>query len=116
MKYHEHLFLGVKTDDMKLARKHCEMLIGAPLKCTNSTFYGGDHCHALVDGTDYDLRLNHHDDGDGWSWCVNDQRYPLVLSCSFRSWEKKVRLFRRLADFDLIEVPADYDPPEGYAI
>ena len=105
MRYFEHLFLGVKTADMKLARKVCEDLIDAPLKCTNSLFYGGDHCHTVFQDTSYDLRLNHHDDGWGWSWCIDDPQYPLVFSSTFRSLEMKQRIFTRLAQFPLIELP-----------
>lgn len=105
MKYFEQVFLGVKTADMKLARKMCQRLIEAPMKCTNSTFYGGDHCDAVVDGQSFILRLNHHDDGDGWSWCIEDARYPLVLTCDFRAREMKQRILDRLDQFDLIELP-----------
>lgn len=104
MKFSEHLFLGVKTDDMKSARKVCEELIGAPMKMTNSTFYGGDHCHVILDDSSFALRLNHHDDGDGWSWCIDEPRCPLVLSCSFYSREAKQRVFSRLHQFPLFEL------------
>jgi hypothetical protein len=107
MRYFEDVFLGVKTADMKLARKVCEELIGAPLKCTNSTFYGGDHCHTVFQDTSFDLRLNHHDDGDGWSWCIEDPRYPLVFTCLFRSPEMKQRILGRLDQFPLIELPEE---------
>lgn len=105
MKYFEQIFLGVKTSDMKLARQQCEALIGAPLKCSNGTFYGGDHCDAEIDEQSFILRLNHHDDGWGWSWCIEDARYPLVFTCDFCSPEMKQRILGRLVEFDLIELP-----------
>ena len=107
MAFYEDIFLGVKTGDMKLARKICEELIGAPLKCTNGTFYGGDHCHTVIDGTSFQLRLNHFDDGDGYRWCIEDAKYPLVFTCSFRSQELKQRILNRVAQSDLIELPKD---------
>ena len=106
MRYSRDIFLGVKTADWKTARAICEALIGHSLKCTNSTFYGGDHCHVRLEGVEFDLRLNYHDDGDGWSWCVEDVSYPLVLSCYFTSPAVHDALFSRLLQFDLIEVPA----------
>lgn len=107
MRYFEQLFLGVKIANMKQARKVCEDLIGASLKCTNSLFYGGDHCHTFFQDTGFVLRLNHHDDGWGWSWCVEDPQYPLVLSCSFRSIDMKQRILGRLDQFPLIELPEE---------
>jgi hypothetical protein len=104
MTFFEHRFLGVKTDDMKSARKACEALIGAPMKMTHSTFYGGDHCHVALDDSGFDLRLNHHDDGDGWSWCIEDPRYPLVLDCHFRTLEAKQRILTRLDQFPIFEL------------
>jgi hypothetical protein len=105
MKYMEDIFLGVLTDDMDLARKVCESLLERPLKCTNSTFCGGDHCHTSSDRASYDLRLNHHDDGDGWSWCIDDPRYPLVLTCTFYSREERDWFFSRVGNYPLIEIP-----------
>ena len=78
MNYHEHIFLGVRTSDMTLAKQECEALIGGKLKCTNSTFYGGDHCHVSLADSYYDLRLNYHDDGDGYSWCVENARSEMT--------------------------------------
>ena len=101
------LFLGIKTADWNLAKLQCEALIGRPLRCTNSMFYGGDHCHTLTEDAGYDLRLNHHDDGWGWSWCVNNPQYPLVLSCNFRSPAARERIFMALRRFDLIEIPGN---------
>lgn len=105
MKRHQHIFLGVKTNDMDRAKQVCEALIEHVLKCTNSTFYGGDHCHTSLDDSYYELRLNHHDDGDGWSWCVDDPRYPLVFSCSFKTPAARDRVLGRVQQFELIEVP-----------
>ena len=105
MRYKEHIFLGVLTDDMELARNSCEALLERRLKCTNSMFYGGDHCDMSSERASYILRLNHHDDGWGWSWCVHNPRYPLVLSCSFYSREERDWFFSRVGNYDLIEIP-----------
>ena len=107
MRFYEDVFLGVKTYDMKLARKLCEELIGVPLKCTSSTFHGGEHCHADLLDSSYDLRLNHFDDGDGYRWCIDDPQYPLVLTCSFRSPETKQGILGRLQQFPLMEMPEE---------
>ena len=105
MDYFESMFLGVLTDDMDLARKVCEALLERPLKCTNSTFCGGDHCHTRSDHASYDLRHNHHDDGDSWSWCIDDAQYPLVLLCTFSSREERDWFFSRVGNYNLIEIP-----------
>jgi hypothetical protein len=96
------IFLGVKTAEMEYAQKICEAFIGHPMECTNSTFYGGDHCHAIFGGGSFDLRLNHHDDGDGWSWCLQDARYPLVLDLYFSYPADAQPFLVRIKDFDLI--------------
>ena len=105
MKFFEDIFLGVLTDDLEIARKVCEDLLARPLKCTNGTFSGGDHCHTESDRASYDLRLNHFDDGDGWRWCIEDPRYPLVLTCTFYSREERDWFFSRVGNYDLIEIP-----------
>ncbi|MFM9943213.1 MAG: hypothetical protein ACKVP7_27405 [Hyphomicrobiaceae bacterium] len=108
MSFFKDMFLGVTIADMSEAKRVCEHLLGATLKCTNSMFYGGDHCHAVIEGSSFDLRLNHHDDGWGWSWCVKDERYPLVLSCTFRSEAQYHRILQRLETIDAIEVPLKF--------
>ena len=97
-----HVFLGVKTADMEYAQKVCEAFVGHSMECTNSTFCGGDHCHAIFGGGDFDLRLNHHDDGDGWSWCLKDPKFPLVLSLYFSNPVDAVPFLTRITDFDLL--------------
>jgi hypothetical protein len=105
MKFLQHVFLGIRTNDMMLAKVDCEKLIGRTLKCTNSLFYGGIHCHASLDDAGFELRLNHHDDGWGWRWCVDNPRYPLVLDCSFQTATAYERTMARLPQFEMIEVP-----------
>lgn len=97
-----HIFLGVKTSDMDFARRVCENFIGSPMKCTNSMFYGGDHCHARFGNCGFSLRLNHHDDGYGWSWCLQDLRFPLVLGCMFETPADAAPFLERVKDFDLL--------------
>ena len=106
MKYPLDLFLGVKTSDWDIAKASCEALIGHPLRCTDSMFYGGKHCHTTTDDASYELRLNHHDDGWGWSWCVNDPRYPLVLSCMLATPAAHQRILSALHKFEMIELPS----------
>jgi hypothetical protein len=96
------IFLGVQTSDLPQARLVCEDLIGKPMRCTNSSFYGGDHCHATVGGVEFSLRLNHHDDGDGWSWCIQDQRFPLVLGVYSRNPADAAPFLERIKYFDLL--------------
>lgn len=105
MRFFENIFLGVLTSDMELARKTCETLLAQPMKCTNSTFCGGDHCHTESDRATYVLRLNHFNDGDGWRWCIDNPRYPLVLTCTFRLREERDWFFSRVDNYDLIEIP-----------
>ena len=108
MAYREYVFLGVTISDLQQARAICERLIDAPMKCTNSMFYGGDHCDVVKAGSRFELRLNHHDDGSGYTWCIEDAKYQLVLSCDFRSPDLRQRILGRLAHFPEIELP-----PEG---
>ena len=110
MAFFKDMFLGIKSNDMEVAKLQCEKLIGTALKCTHSTFCGGVHCGVIIDGSSFDLRLNHHDDGDGWSWCIEDARYPLVFSCTFRDKDSHDRIMARLAEFDLIELPKTKRP------
>jgi hypothetical protein len=105
MRFREDVFLGVLTADLELASKTCEGLLQRPMKCTNSTFYGGDHCHTRKEGASYDLRLNHFDDGWGMRWCIEDSRYPLVLSCFFTLREERDWFFSRVGNYKLIEIP-----------
>ena len=105
MRYHRDIFFGVKTADLMIAKSACELIIGRPLRCTNSTFYGGDHCHSSHDEASFDLRLNHHDDGDGWSWCVQNPLYPLVLQCSFFSPTAHEKFLLKIAGNTLVEMP-----------
>ena len=105
MKYMRCEFIGVKTADWDAAQRACEALIKSPLKCTTSTFHGGRHCHCRLLDVDFDLRLNHHDDGAGWSWCINDPRYPLVLSCTFLTPAAHARFMTAIQGHPLIEVP-----------
>ncbi len=106
MKRPVHTFLGVKTSDWNTAKSLCESLIGHQLRCTDSMFYGGKHCHTTTDDASYELRLNHHDDGWGWSWCVNDPQYPLVLSGTLATPAAYQRIFGTLHKFELIELPS----------
>jgi hypothetical protein len=99
---HFDIFLGVKTSDMEVARAVCARFIGQPLQCTNSMFFGGDHCHTTFGGGEFSLRLNHHDDGFGWSWCLKDQRYPLVLGLYFPNPLDALPFMDRVKDFDLL--------------
>ena len=100
---HFHVFLGVKTTDMNAARLVCEQFVGRPMRCTQSSFYGGVHCHSKSASAWFDLRLNHHDDGSGWSWCLEDTAFPLVLSCSFSDASDASPFMNRVKDFDLLE-------------
>ncbi|MFM9943214.1 MAG: hypothetical protein ACKVP7_27410 [Hyphomicrobiaceae bacterium] len=108
MSFFKDMFLGIVTDDMKVAQLACEKLLGVALKCTHSTFCGGIHCHASIRGSSFDLRLNHHDDGDGWSWCIDDPRYPLTLSCTFVNETLYLDVMEKLKGHAMIEVPAKY--------
>lgn len=100
---HFHVFLGVKTSDMNAARQVCEQFVGGQLRCTKSMYYGGVHCHTQTACGSFDLRLNHHDDGSGYSWCLEDPAFPLVLSCSFFDVANAAPYMDRVKDFELLE-------------
>ncbi len=105
MAKHVHVFLGINTSDLLMAKAVCERAIGHPMECTNSTFYGGDHCHANAEGARFSLRLNYFDDGSGWRWCLDDIKTPLVLGCTFINRADAVRFVERAKAFDLIVGP-----------
>ena len=106
MTFYKDIFLGVKTVDLMQAKSVCELLIGKPLKCTNSTFYGGDHCHVRTPDAAFELRLNHFDDGGGWRWCVKDPIYPLVLDCTFKSQTAYDEFLAKIIGNALVEMPS----------
>ena len=100
---HFHVFLGVKTSNLDLAKKVCEAFVGKSMQCWNGQSHGGDYCVAQNGGGEFDLRLNHHNDGSGWSWCLEDPVFPLVLSCWFADAANALPFMSRVKRFDLLE-------------
>ena len=99
-----HIFIGIKAKDMEIALKQCEEFSGLKYRCSNGTFFGGDHCDASVGGYSFSLRLNHFDDGDGYRWCIPNSSYTWVLSCTCYSSDNLDRLLEKVASLDLFEV------------
>ena len=108
-KEHEdkYFFLGIRTDDWERAISGVEKLLNQTVECRDSTYLGGKYCKAKIDNSSFYLRTNHHNDGAGWSWCIKNEAYPLVLDCRISDKRLHNTLMERLKDSELIEMPSE---------